>query len=441
MASVLVAALQDVAAKRSSMSSRRTKSSSSGRSNSGRNSQQQQHYAPAPAPKPAAPPKPVEAPKKVTNLESSAPAAPGMKQQPIGWNVGNKNPSAPVGPPPPYPGAGGSGHYYPGMGAAPPAYSPKSGHPPPYSSLNHGHHSPYQQQNIPMSHGMDSSRHYGLGPTNMGPSYGHNPYMSSGYGGHGGYGGFAGHGGSPYPMGGPTYYPGAGMGGFGGMAAAPMMGGGLYGGYQQPKSSLFSLRNILTGVALYGTYRSLTGGGWGGGGGYGSSYGYGGPREVHIYDHRDRGSNDDKAESIAIQQAIGVPVANVSYVAPSIPVTPTPLAPYPATGPAIGPATGQPVDPPAVPEEIPQENFEDYPPQPKIYFGYGFAYGYGEYGVKDPVTSTTSSEETKEQITDEATTPPKASTGSSEENKSDSTTEPSEHQTIAQESREESEDS
>lgn len=114
MASVLLTTLQGVVAKRSGLG-RRAKTSS-GRSYSGR-SNQQHHYAPQPAPKPAAPPKSsvVAPPKSATNVAASAPkpAATATNQQPIGWNVGNgkHNPSAPVGPPPPYPGAS---HYHPG---------------------------------------------------------------------------------------------------------------------------------------------------------------------------------------------------------------------------------------------------------------------------------------------------------------------------------------
>lgn len=270
-----------------------------------------------------------------------------------------------------------------------------------------------------MSHAADSSRFYGLGPTNFGQSNPHNPYMSSGYGG------FSGYGGSPYAMGGHGYYPGAGAGGFGGgmgMGGAPMMmGGGMY-GYQKPKSSLFSLSNILTGVALYGTVRSLSGGGWGGGG-YGSNYGYGGAREVHIYDHRDHGK--DTAENIAIQQAIGVPVANVSYVAN----TPTPLAPYPVTG------SNVPIETPAeTVEEMTVPPFADN--VPKIYYGYGFAYGYDEYSVDSDSSSTSSSSSSEEEKT-EGSSPQKASTSSSvsEENTVDFTTE-SPDSTINDESQE-----
>ncbi|GAB0089099.1 hypothetical protein DMENIID0001_035820 [Sergentomyia squamirostris] len=387
MASVLFATLQGTAAKRSGLG-RRAKSSS-GRSQSGR-SNQQHHYAPqtAPVPKPAAK-ESVASSKSATNVAAS------QQQQPIGWNVGNGKPSAPVGPPPPYPGGS---HYYPGIGGAPPAYSPKSAHPPSYSSLNHGYqqsNSPYQQHAPQMSHSADSSRFYGLGPTNYGPSQGvhHNPYMSSGYGGHG----------SPYAMSGHGYYPGAAAGGFGGMAAAPMMmGGGLYGGYQKPRSSMFSLSNILTGVALYGAVRSLSGGGWGGGG-YGGGYGYG-PREVHIYDHRDQGKGGDTAENKAILQAVGVPATATHITYESS--TRTPLAPFPVTASNVSVEHSPDYSEEMTLPPLPADN------EPKIYFGYGFAYGYADYSVDTrPFISSTLPPSSEEKTT-ERTTP---SAGSSTE--------------------------
>lgn len=171
------------------------------------------------------------------------------------------------------------------------------------------------------------------------------------------------------PMGG-----GYGGGMYGGGNSFGMMGGGGMGmapgmmmmGYPQKKSSMFSLSNVLTGVALYGMYRSMTGGFGGGGGGYGGGYNNYGPREVHIYDHRENKPTDPN-DLKPIMGTLGLPqsVTGEAVVLPAKTmeeiVAQTPVQNVTA-------ADGTIVEDPLPP--LPFDN------QPKIYFGYGYAYGY-----------------------------------------------------------------
>lgn len=331
-----------------------------GRSYSNRNnnaqSQSSAHQAVQSAPKQAAPPGSVAATKAhAAPSAASAPQAPAGNSQPIGWNVNNNNAQKPVGPPPAYPGLG---HNYAAPGGAPPAYSPYGQRPPGYFQGQPGHTggTGYPQQ--PPPHYQQSynpyMQHHGMtGGAPMG-GYGGAP-MSGGYGG-GMYGGQNNFG----MMGGA----GMGMG---------MMGGGGMGmmGYpQQRKSSMFSFSNIMTGVALYSVYRSLTGGF---GGGYGGGYNNYGPREVHIYDHREHKPSDPNdlkpiMGTLGLPQSvtgekIDLPAKTMEEIAQQ-----TPVQNVTTTTIINGTATEQVIEDPLPP--LPFDN------QPKIYFGYGYAFGY-----------------------------------------------------------------
>lgn len=287
------------------------------------------------------------------------PSPPASNAQPgnIGWNVnGNK----PAGPPPAYPGLG---HNHAPAGGAPPAYSPYANRPPSYQQNGGYPNNHYNQA------GMASSNHYGLGAPNTQNTPYHqpqNPYMNQG-----GYGGYNSMGGggmmNPGMMGGGMMNPGM-MGG--GMMGGGMMGGGMMGNgmYGQKKSSMFSLSNVLTGVALYGMYRSLSGGlgGGGGYGGYGHGYGHGGgAQEVHIYDHRDKDkvttSNDDLKPILGV---LGMPQSvtgqNITLEAKTIEEVAQNVTN------SNGTVTTDDTELPPLP----------FDSMPKIYFGYGYAYGY-----------------------------------------------------------------
>lgn len=161
---------------------------------------------------------------------------------------------------------------------------------------------------------------------------------------------------------------GMGMGGMG-MGGMGMGGGMMMMGYPQKQKSLFSLSNVLTGVALYGMYRSLTGGFGGGGGGmYGG--GYNGPREVHIYDHREHKPADPN-DLKPILGTVGLPQ---SVTGESIQMPGKTMEEITAVAPPAQNITqvvnGTEV---VVEDPLPPLPFDT---QPKIYYGYGFAYGY-----------------------------------------------------------------
>lgn len=292
--------------------------------------------APGAASKAAAPAPVATAPK--------APPAPGTAQNPsnIGWNVNGAQ--KPVGPPPPYPGMG---QNYAHPAGAPPAYSPYAQRPPGYFQGGAGPGYPQQAGHAPQSY---------------------NPYMQHGYGGgmaappgmgHGmGYGGMAmggGYGGSPY----------------GGMA----MGAGMMpmmGGYQQQKKgSMFSVSNMLAGAALYGLFRSMTSGL---GGGYGGAYNNYGPREVHIYDHREHKPSDPNdlkpiMGTVGLPQSvtgekIALPAKTIEEIAEQ---SPPPVQNVTVNGTVE-----------VVEDSLPPLPFDN---EPKIYFGYGYAFGYQDATV------------------------------------------------------------
>lgn len=186
----------------------------------------------------------------------------------------------------------------------------------------------------------------------------------------GGYGGVpmaGGYGGGMY--GGQNNF---GMMGGAGMGMGMMGGGGMgmMGYPQQRKSSMFSFSNIMTGVALYSVYRSLTGGF---GGGYGGGYNNYGPREVHIYDHREHKPSDPNdlkpiMGTLGLPQSvtgekIDLPAKTMEEIAQQ-----TPVQNLTTTTIVNGTATEQVIEDPLPP--LPFDN------QPKIYFGYGYAYGY-----------------------------------------------------------------
>lgn len=176
-------------------------------------------------------------------------------------------------------------------------------------------------------------------------------------GGYGGGAGMYGGGGSNYGM----------MGGGMGMGGMGMGGGMMMMGYPQKQKSLFSLSNVLTGVALYGMYRSLTGG-FGGGGMYGG--GYNGPREVHIYDHREHKPTDPN-DLKPILGTVGLPQ---SVTGEAIQMPGKTMEEITAVAPPAQNITqivnGTEV---VVEDPLPPLPFDT---QPKIYYGYGFAYGY-----------------------------------------------------------------
>lgn len=299
--------------------------------------------------KPAAPPGSLAATN--ANKAHAAPAAsaphPPAAGNPsqIGWNVNNGQ--KPVGPPPAYPGMGNN---YAHPGGAPPAYSPYAQRQP--GQFQQGHNPggyPQQQQsyNPYMQHGMG-------GPPGMGGGYG---------GGMPGYGG--GYGGQNYGMMGG----GMGMGGMG-MGGMGMGGGGMMMmGYPQKKSSMFSLSNVLTGVALYSMYRSLTGGGMGGMGGYGQGYNNYGPREVHIYDHREHKPSDPN-DLKPIMGTLGLPQ---SVTGEKIEMSPKTMEEIVEQTPVQNVTTVNGTITTPVEDPLPPLPFDN---QPKIYFGYGYAYGY-----------------------------------------------------------------
>lgn len=169
------------------------------------------------------------------------------------------------------------------------------------------------------------------------------------------------------------------MGGMG-MGA---MGMGMGGMMMQPKkSSMFSLSNVLTGVALYSMYRSLTGG-FGGGGGYGGGYGQNynnyGPREVHIYDHREHKPSDPN-DLKPILGTVGLPqsVTGEKIEMPAKTMEQIVAEQPPVVMNVTVNGTTTEVEDPLPP--LPFDN------QPKIYFGYGYAYGY-ENAVVDVLSA------------------------------------------------------
>lgn len=229
---------------------------------------------------------------------------------------------APAGPPPPY-----SPHPVKNIGAsnaAPPPYTPYHQAPPSYQSAM-GHGSPYPNANYPRQgySGVNQGGAYNQG---VQPNYAHNamaghpPYSGGMYNGYnnGGMG-----------MGGMN--PGmaaGGMGMMGGMGGMGMgggmggMGGGMGYGYQQKPQSMFTMRNVLTGLALYSGARMI-GGALSGGGGYGGGYGYGGGSSTqHVYIHH------ENQPQVIVQ---GVPIA---------------VQPQPGDTPAAGVNSGvQPLNP------------------------------------------------------------------------------------------------
>lgn len=329
---------------------RRTKTHGRSYSNRNNNAQSQAtaHHAVQSAPKQAAPPGSVAATNSHANkahvAPASAPQAPGSSASNIGWNV---NGQKPVGPPPAYPGMG---HNYASPGGQPPPYSPYNPRPPGYSHGQPGVGGvgyPQQAPNPYMQHGMAAPQMGGYGGMPMG-------------------GGYGGYGGNNYGM----------MGGGQGMMGGGMMGGGgmmMMGGYpQQQRSSMFSLSNVLTGVALYSMYRSLTGGFGGGGyggGGYGGGYQNSGPREVHIYDHREHKPTDPNdlkpiMGTLGLPQSVTgekivLPAKTMEEIVKEMPV-------QNVTQTINGTET-------TVEDPMPPLPFDN---QPKIYFGYGYAYGY-----------------------------------------------------------------
>lgn len=205
-------------------------------------------------------------------------------------------PAAPVpaGPPPPY-----SPHPVKNIGAsnaAPPPYTPYHAAPPSYQSAM-GHGSPYPNANYPRQ-GYAGVNQGGVYNQGMQPNYGHtamggvgHPPYSGGMYNNGYNGGGMGMGGMN-----PGMSAGGMMGGMGGMGMGMGMGGGMpmggmggmggmgY-GYQQKPQSMFTMRNVLTGLALYSGARMI-GGALSGGGGYGGGYGYGGGSQTqHVYLH------------------------------------------------------------------------------------------------------------------------------------------------------------
>lgn len=169
----------------------------------------------------------------------------------------------------------------------------------------------------------------------------------------GGYGGGGSYGGNNYGM------MGGGMG---------MMGGGMMMGYpqQQRSSSMFSLSNVLTGVALYSMYRSMTGGGFGGGG-YGQGYNNYGPREVHIYDHREHKPSDPN-DLKPIMGTLGLPQ---SVTGEKIDMQAKTMEEIAEQTPVQNVTTENGTS--TVADPLPPLPFDN---EPKIYFGYGYAYGY-----------------------------------------------------------------
>lgn len=193
--------------------------------------------APAPAPAPAASPK-IDTP---SNGQSNT--------QPIGWNVNNNN--KPVGPPPPYPGLGGSGT---SMNGPPPSYGQAVGAPPSYPATYGSYGYPQNTgsniQRIPQRgqpgapssldttafHGLGSGHNAYGGPSHTGGLY-NNQFHSAG-------------GGLYNNHNQPGMTPNNAWG-------APGGGYGQGYGYDHRSNNPLSFGNVLTGLALWNVARGF----------------------------------------------------------------------------------------------------------------------------------------------------------------------------------------